>query len=81
MPDPGGRTLSQFWMGFGFPSSGGFAQDFTLPANLDLALGQFREERASGPFADQSVDVGNQVNWKGYLRRSAQTLGHTLSVT
>jgi hypothetical protein len=66
---------------FGFPSSGGIAQDFTLPANLDLALSQFREERASGPFADKSVDVGNQVDRKGYLRRSAQTLRHTPSVT
>ena len=68
-------------MVFGLPSSGGFAQDLTLPANLDLALGQFREERTPGPFANQSVDVGNQVNRKGYVRRSAQTLGHAPSVT
>ena len=81
MPDPGGGTLSQFGMVFGFPRSGGFAQGFTLPANLDLALGQFREERTSGPFADQPVDVGNHVNRKSYVRRSAHILGHTLSVT
>ena len=81
MQDPGGGTLSQLGMAFGFPRSGGFAQGFTLPANLDLALGQFREERTSGPFADQPVDVGNHVNRKSYVRRSAQILGHALSVT
>jgi hypothetical protein len=27
---------------FGFPSARGLAQNFTLPANLDLSLGQFR---------------------------------------
>ena len=67
-------------MVFGFPCSSGFAQGFTLPADLDLALGQFREERAPGLFADQLVDVGNHFNRKYYVRRS-EVLGHASSVT
>ncbi len=61
----------------GFPGSGAFAQGFTLPANLDLALGQFREERTSGPFANQLVDVGDHVNGNGYVGGSAQILWDT----
>ena len=68
-------------MVLGFPGFGGFAQDFPLPANLDLALGQFREERTARPFADSFVDVGKRVNGKGYVRRSGQILGHTPTVT
>ena len=80
-PDPSGYALSQFRMIFGFPGSGGFPQDFTPPANLDLALGQLCQERTSRTFADQFVDAGNHVNRKGYVRRSAQILGHTPNVT
>jgi len=79
--DPSGGALGQFGMVFGFPGSGGFPQDFTLPANLDLALGQLRQERTSRPLAGQFVDAGNYVSGKGYVRRSAQILGHIPSVT
>ena len=52
-------------MVFGLPRSSGFAQSLTLPANLDLALGQFREEGTSGAFADESVDVGAPPQQEG----------------
>jgi len=41
-----------------FQTPAAFAKGFTLPANLDLALGLFGDEGAAGLCAGQIVDAG-----------------------
>lgn len=81
MPHPRGRSLSQFRVVLGVPCSGGFPQHFALAAELDLALGQLGQERTPAPLADKLIYLVNNINRQDDMRSSAETLGHTSSVT
>jgi hypothetical protein len=45
------------------------------------ALSQFREEALRDRLPTSLSYVGNHLNGKGHLRRSAQILGHAFGVT
>ena len=68
---PRGGSPIQLRMVFGLPGSRGFLQDLALVAELDLALGQLGQERTTAALADESIDVGNQVDRQDYVRSSA----------
>lgn len=73
--------MGQFRVIFGLPCTGSFAQHFTLAAEFDLALRQLGYERTPAPFADQFVNVGNQLDRKDDVCPSVNILVHTHSVT
>ena len=74
---PSCRSVLQFGMIFVFPRSPGGAQSITLPATLDFVAGDLGQECTSATFADEFVDVGDQINREYDMRSSA----HTHSVT
>jgi hypothetical protein len=81
MPHPSGGSLDQFWVIFGFPCTGSFAQHFALAAEFNLALRQLGYKRTPAPLADEFVDVGNQFDRKDDVCPSVNILLHTHSVT
>ena len=63
------------------PRAGRLAKSFALAADHDLATGHFGEKRTSASFADQLVDIGDQIDRKDDVGPAMECLRHTPSVT